>query len=129
MPKNRVQFQKGLSLTAFNNTYGTEDKCREKLFKVRWPNGYECPKCGHHRFYIVTSRFLYQCAHFRHQSSLISGTVFASSKLPLTSWFLGIFLITQSKEGISALRMHGVKSLSLLTTFIIRNFLIINYSQ
>jgi hypothetical protein len=34
MPKNKVQFQKGFSLTAFNNQYVTEQKCREKLFKA-----------------------------------------------------------------------------------------------
>lgn len=112
MAKNQVQFQKGLSLTAFNSTYGTEEKCREKLFKVRWPNGYECPKCGHNHFYLVSLRNLYQCAQCRHQSSLISGTVFAGSKLPLTTWFLGIFLITQSKEGISALNLRRLLGIS-----------------
>ncbi|VAW88477.1 hypothetical protein MNBD_GAMMA16-216, partial [hydrothermal vent metagenome] len=47
MGKNTVQFQKGLSLTCFIESYGTEDQCFDALFDWRWPNGYQCPKCGY----------------------------------------------------------------------------------
>ncbi|MCB1849664.1 MAG: hypothetical protein H6963_00870 [Chromatiaceae bacterium] len=38
MEKNSVQFQKGLSLAIFLNSYGTEQKCTEALFSWRWPS-------------------------------------------------------------------------------------------
>ncbi|WP_419638905.1 IS1595 family transposase [Thiolapillus sp.] len=33
------------------------------------------------------------------------GTLFQASKLPLTTWFLAIYLITQAKNGVSALEL------------------------
>lgn len=112
MPKNQVQFQKGLSLKIFLDTYGTEEKCQGRLFQARWPQGYRCPKCGHKQCYTLKSRLLYQCTQCRHQSSLTSGTIFSSSKLPMGTWFLAIFLVTQSKEGMSALNLRRLLGIS-----------------
>jgi hypothetical protein len=47
MAKNRVQFQKGLSLPDFFAAYGREAQCAETLFTWRWPLGFVCPECGH----------------------------------------------------------------------------------
>jgi transposase-like protein len=112
MPKNKIQFQKGLSLQRFHKLYGTEEQCRALLFKYRWPNGFICPKCGHKHFYQLTARTLFQCCTCRFQSSLISGTIFESTKLPLTTWFLAIYLITQSKDGISSLSLSRCLGIS-----------------
>ncbi|CAG9934120.1 protein of unknown function [Candidatus Nitrotoga arctica] len=43
---NKIQFQKGLSMTGFMENYGTEDKCYAALVASRWPAGFVCPKCG-----------------------------------------------------------------------------------
>ncbi|WP_419632925.1 IS1595 family transposase, partial [Thiolapillus sp.] len=48
---------------------------------------------------------LYQCSACHHQTSLRVGTLFQASKLPLTTWFLAIYLITQAKNGVSALAL------------------------
>ena len=42
MPRNKVQFQKGLSESAFNKAYGSEEQCHAALVEWRWPNGFEC---------------------------------------------------------------------------------------
>jgi transposase-like protein/ribosomal protein L37AE/L43A len=113
MPKNKVQFQRGLSLHRFQQLYGTSEQCQAALFFKRWPNGFACPKCAHTQHYKLTTRPLYQCQQCRFQTSLTSGTIFDSSKLPLTIWFLAIYLITQSKDGLSSLnlaRMLGVSA-------------------
>ena len=110
--KDNIQFQQGISLRDFFHKYGTEEQCREMLFKARWSNGYSCPNCEHGRCYQLKSRPVYQCCNCRHQHSLISNTIFASSKLPLTVWFLAIFLITQSKEGMAALPMSRYLGIS-----------------
>ena len=44
MPKNKVQFQKGLSLTQFLQDYGSEAQCEQALFAARWPDGLNCPR-------------------------------------------------------------------------------------
>ena len=105
MPKNKIQFQKGLSLPEFLAQYASEDQCRTALFKLRWPKGYVCPKCGHTAYSEIHDRQLYQCRACRFQASLIQGTIFSATKLPLTTWMLGIYLITQSKDGISSLNL------------------------
>jgi hypothetical protein len=61
MPKNPVQFQKGLALYGFMDEYGTEEPCREALFRLRWPNGFVCPECGGTSYCELKSRRLYQC--------------------------------------------------------------------
>jgi hypothetical protein len=46
MPMNRVQFQKGMSLTEFIARYGTEEGCERELLAQRWPDGWMCPSCA-----------------------------------------------------------------------------------
>lgn len=112
MAKNPIQFQKGYSLPKFLKSYGSEEQCRAKLFKYRWPNGFECPKCGHNHCYELKTRKLFQCTHCRYQCSLTSGTIFDSTQLPLTVWFLAIFLLTQTKPGISGLTLRRFLGIS-----------------
>ena len=95
MAKNQVQFQKGLSLPEFLHHYGSEQQCRDALFAWRWPAGFVCPECGHGGYCEIRSRRLYQCHRCHHQSSVTSGTIFEATKLPLTTWFLGMYLLTQ----------------------------------
>lgn len=106
MARNQVQFQKGLSLTTFLKAYGTEKQCQNALYQWRWPNGFVCPECAHTECCEITSRDLYQCSRCHHQTSVISGTIFQSTKLPLTTWFLGMYLLTQTKNGVSALELR-----------------------
>ena len=105
MSKNQVQFQKGYSMVDFIKAYGTEEQCSQALFKWRWPDGFRCPDCGSGRYTVIKTRNLYQCSKCHHQTSLISGTIFEQTKLPLTTWFLAIHLITQAKTGLSALAL------------------------
>jgi transposase-like protein len=105
MSKNQVQFQKGYSLLDVFKNYGTEDQCAEALFKWRWPDGFRCPWCGSGFHSVLKTRKLYQCSDCHHQTSLISGTIFEQTKLPLTIWFLVIHLLTQAKTGLSALSL------------------------
>jgi ribosomal protein L37AE/L43A len=100
MKKNKVQFQKGLSEEAFRARYGTEEQCRAELFSWRWPEGFICPVCQGTVYVEIKHRKLYQCRHCRHQASLIAGTIFHSTKLPLTTWFAAMYHLTQSKKGI-----------------------------
>jgi transposase-like protein len=107
MVMNRVQFQQGLSMPQFMAQYGTEAKCRRALFRSRWPKGYRCPACEGR----LSSQFrregqlYYQCRACRHQSTLLSGTVFEATKLPLTTWFLAIHLLTSTKTNMAALEL------------------------
>ena len=105
MAKNVVQFQKGLSEAAFRSQYGTEEQCRAALFSWRWPRGFVCPKCGGTHSIVLRTRPIHQCSTCRHQVSLIAGTIFHATKLPLTTWFAAIYHLTQGKNGLSSLEL------------------------
>ncbi len=107
MSINPIQFQRGLSLPDFLSQYGTEAQCESALEKVRWRDGFRCPQCGHDHCTVFRrgQQPLYQCSACHHQTSLRVGTLFQASKLPLTTWFLAIYLITQAKNGVSALEL------------------------
>ena len=106
MARNPVQFQKGISLNAFLSLYGTEDQCFDALFQWRWPNGFPCPHCAHDRCCQLTSRKLQQCNRCHRQTSITAGTIFGSTKLAFTVWFQAIYLMTQDKKGVSAMKLH-----------------------
>jgi transposase-like protein len=105
MPRNPVQFQKGMSDADFDRLYETETQCREALFVWRWPKGFTCPVCGGSKHSAIGTRALYQCSVCRTQTSLTTGTIFHSTKLPLKTWFRAMYHMTQSKGGISSLEL------------------------
>ena len=105
MARNAVQFQKGLSEAGFDELYGSEEKCRAVVFAWRWPQGFECPVCGGHIYSAVKTRGLYQCSACRRQTSLIAGSMFAATKVPLQTWFRAMYHMTQSKQGISSVEL------------------------
>lgn len=121
MAKNKVQFQKGLSLPQFLNKYGTEEKCHQVLYRLRWPTGFVCPRCGQKKHCLISTRHLYQCNYCGLQTSLTSRTIFAATKLPLTVWFLAVYLITQSKDGISSLNLARSLGVSANTALSIKH--------
>jgi transposase-like protein len=72
--------------------------------KRRWPDDFKCPECGHPGHCKIPLG-LYQCNRCCRQTSLTSGTVFEHTKLPLTTWFLGMYLLTQNKCGLPVLSL------------------------
>lgn len=120
MKKNQVQFQSGMSLRVFLDRYGSEPQCREALAQVRWPGGFRCQDCGHTSHCHLKHRDVYQCNRCKRQVSLTSGTLFAKTHLPLRTWFLAIYLLTQHKNGISALAMHRQLGVSYNTAWLLK---------
>lgn len=107
MAMNQVQFQAGLSIREFLTAFGTEAKCRRAVFRSRWPKGFRCPVCARrsHSRFRRDGQIYYQCSACRHQTTLLSGTVFAATKLPLRTWFLAIHLLTATKTNLAALEL------------------------
>jgi transposase-like protein len=124
MPMNRVQFQSGLSLPAFIEQFGTETQCELALEAARWPDGFRCPECGKeagHSEFRVGARKMFQCKACQTQTSIIAGTLFQSTHLPLTTWFLAIYLISQAKTGISSLALKRQLGVSYPTAWLIQH--------
>lgn len=125
MAMNKVQFQKGLSLYGFLKQYGTERQCEDAIAEMRWPQGYECSCCGCRRISMThNGRRLWECLDCGYQSSVIVGTVMESTKLPLRKWFLSMYLMTQSKNAISALELKRQLGVSYKTAWMIKHKLL-----
>ena len=122
MAMNRIQFQPGLSLSEFLKQFGAEAQCEAALEKERWPQGFRCPRCGqaNHGVLHVGAHKTFQCQDCRLQTSLIAGTLFQSTHLALTIWFLAIYLVSQAKTGLSALALKRQLGVSYPTAWLIQ---------
>ena len=127
MAMNRIQFQPGLSMRDFQSQYGTDQQCESALFASRWPNGWRCSRCGCARSFVTQNgqaRKLWECLVCGYQSSSIVGTVFEHTKLALSVWFLAIYLMTQSKNSISALELMRQLGVTYKTAWLIKHKLL-----
>lgn len=103
----RVKFSLGEFLRKYNN----EDACIEKVLNVKFPNGTLCnnPKCKFFekvsKLYKIKGRMVYQCS-CGYQISPLAGTVFEKTTTPLQYWFYAIFLMTNTRSGVSAKQLQ-----------------------
>ena len=69
--------------------------------------GFRCPGCGDRRrsTFRRDRQVVYQCRACSHQTTLLAGTLFQASKLPLTTWFLAIHLLSSTKTNMAALEL------------------------
>jgi transposase-like protein len=101
-----------------NPAFTDEDKARETLEAIRWPDGPYCPHCGNAEQARIAKGHglahrtgLYYCSACNGQFTVTIGTVMEDSKIPLSKWLLAMHLMGASKKGMSALqlsRMLGV---------------------
>ena len=99
------------SLSEFESGFGTEQKCRDYLFRLRWPAGFRCPRCEGVQFWPVRSVLL-ECRTCGHQTSVTAGTIFQDTRKPLADWFRAIYWVASQKNGASALGLQRVLGLS-----------------
>lgn len=93
-----------MTLLELEKQFKTDEDCIEYLTKVRWPDGFVCPKCELSNYSKLSSR-LYQCNTCRKQTSVISGTIFHKTHIPLYIWFRVIYLVAEDKGGVSSTRI------------------------
>ena len=81
--------------------------------EMRWSSGFVCPKCGESRHCSFERNGLkyWQCSACREQTTVMCGAIFQLTKLPLTTRFLGMHLLTQAKNNVSALELKSQISL------------------
>ena len=77
-----------------------------QLASWRWPNGVQCPRCGHQETSFLSTRRIWKCKGCRKQFSVKVGTIFEDSPIQLTKWFPAVWLIVGAKNGISSYEIH-----------------------
>jgi len=104
-----------LNLIKLAKEYSDEDKARELLESMRWPDGASCPHCKAKEPYALKPRAtstrpgrkgLYKCRACRKQFTVTVGTVFEDSHIPISKWLMAIFILCSSKKAVSAHQLH-----------------------
>ena len=85
--------------------FDTDEKCRMALEKLRWPLGVRCIRCDSEKISRNYKRNQFECEPCGYHFSVTAGTIFHDSHLPLRKWFIAIYLICESKKGVSALQL------------------------
>ncbi len=94
-----------MTLLDIQRLFDTDEKCREALTKLRWPNGVVCPRCQSDRISWIQVNKQFDCAGCEYHFSVKAGTIFNDSHLPLTTWFTAVLLICEAKKGMSAMQL------------------------
>jgi transposase-like protein len=89
--------------------FADPDRALDFMVKLRWPDGVvRCPRCGSDGATFIASRRLWQCheRHERRQFTVKVGTIFEDSPLALDKWLAAIWMLANSKNGISSYELH-----------------------
>lgn len=108
-----------LNLVTLAQEYSDNDKARELLERLRWPNGAICPHCKNDGKSKTISKLtpkadsksavrkgVYFCGACRKQFTVTVKTVFEDSHIPIGKWLMAWFIISSSKKSVSAHQLH-----------------------
>lgn len=96
--------------TLFLWLQSSEKACEEYLFRLKWPNGFVCPYCGHGQAYTIHTRKqpLYECVCCKHQTSLTAGTIMEGTRTSLIKWFTAVYHLANPKQSVNATTLAGL---------------------
>ena len=106
-----------MDLIRLMDDFNSEAKCRKLLEELRWPNGVACLQCGSLYIRHTVSRNQFDCGDCGYQFSVTAGTMLHDTHLPLQKWFLAIYLMIESKKGISALQLKRTLNVAYRTAW------------
>jgi hypothetical protein len=96
------------SLLDFQKEFSAEEACVQHLREIRWPEGFQCPRCGHRDAWFVSTRNILDCKSCRAKISLTAGTIFHKTRTPLLKWYWLIYHMAMDKVGVSIAEMQRV---------------------
>jgi transposase-like protein len=100
-PKRKAPKSEMDLMTLFEK-FGNDERCRMYLEKLRWPDSVRCVRCDSEKISRIYKRNQFHCDSCKYQFSATAGTIFHDSHLPLMKWFAAIYLLSESKKGMSA---------------------------
>jgi transposase-like protein len=106
-----------MNLIDVNTMFPTDERCREMLTRLRWPEGVQCPRCKMAVVELETEKTLYYCKDCDYQFTVTAGTIFNDSHLPLTKWFMATLLLCEAKKGMSACQIQRTIGVSYKTAW------------
>jgi transposase-like protein len=106
-----------MNLMMLFEDFDRDKECREFLESLRWPHGVKCPSCQSEKLSRIYERKQFDCDGCGYQFSATAGTIFHDSHLPLPKWFVAVYLICESKKGISANQLKRTIKVSYKTAW------------
>jgi transposase-like protein len=100
------------TLQAAIKHYSDEQICIDAVAKMRWPNGPECPACGHRDHYYLKTQKRWKCKECYKQFTVKLGTVFEDSPISLTKWLPALWMLCNNRNGISSYELHRALGVS-----------------
>ncbi len=93
---------KALTIRQFFKAFPDDDSCLEHVFRCRFGQDYDCPKCEKStKWHKLQSERAYSCQYCGHHLHPTVGTLFEKSRTPLQLWFYAIYLFTATRHGVS----------------------------
>lgn len=96
---------KKFTINEFRSRFSTDEICLDTILKLRYAKQPCCPQCSQETtFKRVKGRRSYQCSDKDCQYQLYptAGTVFEKTRTSLKDWFYVIYLMTSTRNGVSA---------------------------
>lgn len=106
-----------MNLMRLIEEFDSEDKCRDLLVDLRWPDGVRCPRCDHDGISNIYSRALFECQSCSYQFSATVGTMFEDTHLPLRKWFIAAYLMIEGRKGVSSNQLKRTIDVSYKTAW------------
>jgi transposase-like protein len=106
-----------MTLVDVISRFDTDERCRELLVRLRWPNGIECIRCHGSVVELATEKQLFYCKACDYQFTVTASTIFNDSHLPLQKWFLATLLLCESRKGMSANQIKRTLGVSYKTAW------------
>ena len=82
--------------------FSDQQVCIDTVATMRWPNGPECPACGHKEHYYLKTQRRWKCRGCYKQFTVKLGTIFEDSPLGLDKWLPALWMLVNCKNGISS---------------------------
>lgn len=95
-----------MKIYEFSKNFPDENSCRIHFKAYREREGIVCKKCSSTKHYWLQSKWQWQCSECRFRTTLRSGTIMESAKLPFYKWYLCMAFMSSTKKGVSALEMQ-----------------------
>jgi transposase-like protein len=113
----KKQTKADVDLVTLMAKFSNEDTCRAYLEHLRWPEGVKCLRCESDKISRIQTRGLLECDACGYQFSVKVNTIFHDSHLPLTKWFLAVYLMSEAKKGVSALQLKRTLNVAYKTAW------------
>lgn len=119
MPRKATKKQpkSELNMMQLMERFGSDEKCHAYLEQLRWPEGVRCPRCSSDKISRIHERKQFMCDGCTYQFSVRVGTIFHDSHLPLSKWFVAIYLMGESLKGVSANQLKRTLGVSYKTAW------------